>query len=79
MEIPVSMLYAIFTSIILYSAKWYHDHQVITDLKQSKISKEKRLKHVEDEIIKGCLISHGGEITNEALKKLAEEENGGQA
>jgi len=51
-EIPISMLYAIFTSLVLYSAKWYHDHQVITDLKQSKIDKEKRIKHIEDEIIK---------------------------
>ncbi len=31
---------------------------------------------MEDEIIQGCLISHAGEITNDALKKLAEEENG---
>lgn len=33
---------------------------------------------MDDEIIQGCLIAHAGEVTNEALKKLAEE-NGGQA
>jgi len=34
---------------------------------------------IEDEIIQGCLIAHDGEITNDALKKLVEEDNGGDA
>ncbi len=33
---------------------------------------------MKDEIIQGCLICHNGEITNDTLKKLVEE-NGGQA
>ena len=34
---------------------------------------------MEDEIIQGCLIVHDGEITNDALKKLVEENNKGDA
>jgi len=52
LEISSSLIYTAATTMILYFAKVYHDHQIIIELQKSKENKDKRLKAMEDEVIK---------------------------
>lgn len=52
MEISVASILTVAGSLLLYFAKWYHDHNTIQDLKKSKFDKEDRLKKIESELLK---------------------------
>jgi len=52
MEIAFTPTTISFATIIMIFAKWYHDHLTIGDIKSATTKKEKRLKYIEDELIK---------------------------
>lgn len=52
MEVAFTPTTISFVTIVMIFAKWYHDHLTIVDIKIITSKKEKRLKYIEDELLK---------------------------